>query len=62
MGGRELSRRLRLAMPGVPILLMSGYDDEIASGAADEPILVKPFTPAELALRVDCALDEARAG
>jgi two-component system, cell cycle sensor histidine kinase and response regulator CckA len=60
MGGRELARRLRHAYPELPIILMSGYDDEIGAGDPDERILTKPFTPAELTTRVEVALTGAR--
>ena len=56
MGGRELARRLRALQPDLPILFMSGYDDEISAADPDEDFLPKPFTPAQLAARVDAAL------
>ncbi|MFO7894872.1 MAG: ATP-binding protein, partial [Longimicrobiales bacterium] len=53
MGGRELARHLRERWPELPILFMSGYDDELADqGAEDSEFLAKPFTPAVLARRV----------
>jgi PAS domain S-box-containing protein len=62
MGGRELARRIRLVRPSTRILLMSGYDDEMAAGGMDaEDFLPKPFTPAELAERVAAVL-ESRIG
>jgi PAS domain S-box-containing protein len=58
MGGRELVRRLRVTHPGLPIMLMSGYDD-IAGEPLGESLLAKPFSPAELVDRVALALNGA---
>ncbi len=49
--GRELAATVRARWPGARVLLMSGYDEDAASGAS-EPILEKPFTAAVLARRV----------
>ena len=56
MNGRILSERVRALRPGVPILFMSGYTDDmvvrtgvVAEGAA---FLQKPFTPQGLVDRV----------
>jgi len=55
MDGRDVARTLATSRPGLRIVLMSGYSDELPhSGAAelDAPRLHKPFTPAELASRI----------
>ena len=57
MGGWELSRKVAIRYPGVPVLLLSGYatDDLVRRGLiadAGVPLLLKPFTPAELVDRV----------
>jgi len=61
MGGRELSRALAASRPGLPILFMSGYNDdgELAGSGADlgSGILAKPFTAETLATQVREALD-----
>ena len=61
MGGRELSRALAASRPGVPILFMSGYNDdgELAGSGADlgTGVLAKPFTAETLATQVREALD-----
>jgi two-component system cell cycle sensor histidine kinase/response regulator CckA len=66
MGGRELARRLREARPGLPVVFMSGYAEEVAPGRGrPEPgaaYVQKPIAPDELARRVRQALDEAREG
>jgi PAS domain S-box-containing protein len=61
LGGYELAQRLRRQLPGIRVLLMSGYTDNavIQSGALDSRItfLQKPFTPAALAHSVRQTLD-----
>ena len=61
MGGRELSRALAASRPGLPILFMSGYNDdgELAGSGADPGpgVLAKPFTAETLATQVREALD-----
>jgi len=61
MGGRELSRSLAASRPGLPILFMSGYNDdgELAGSGADlgTGVLAKPFTAETLATQVREALD-----
>jgi two-component system cell cycle sensor histidine kinase/response regulator CckA len=53
MGGRELARRLRDRHPGLPVLFMSGYDDELGADTDGEPgLLAKPFTPVSLSHQV----------
>jgi|CXWL01.1.fsa_nt_gi PAS domain S-box-containing protein len=53
MGGGELSRRIRERHPGMKVLLMSGYSEElVAAEHGDVPFLPKPFTPEELAAKV----------
>lgn len=65
LNGRELSERLHLLRPALPVLFMSGYtDDEIVRRGlmeAGRPFLGKPFTPDELVRRVRLLLDEAAA-
>jgi len=67
MSGRELADRLQRKLGLLPVLYMSGYaDDEVlrygvAQGTAD--LMLKPFTPNQLAERVRSAIDRAaRAG
>ena len=61
MGGRELSRALAATRPRLPILFMSGYnDDGELAGTDGEPasgVLAKPFTSETLARHVREALD-----
>lgn len=50
MRGVELRERLQLTHPHLPVILMTGFAEEIAQLAADESIalLRKPFRPGEL--------------
>ena len=60
MGGRDLARALATRRPELPILFMSGYndDDELAiDGDLDTGVLAKPFTSETLARQVREALD-----
>jgi len=60
MPGSELAQRLGTMCPGLRVLYMSGYTDEmIAADVASEParaFLRKPFTPHDLARKVREAL------
>ncbi|HSD89094.1 MAG TPA: ATP-binding protein [Kofleriaceae bacterium] len=60
MGGAELAAQLRVKWPGVPVLVLSGYDPEDRPGIAALPRLDKPYTPDELAHRVRDLLDRRR--
>jgi signal transduction histidine kinase/CheY-like chemotaxis protein len=62
LGGLELAKRLAVERPGVPVLLMSGYNQE-EMPANDETIgfLQKPFSPSELLQTVSRLLAHAHA-
>lgn len=69
MNGRELVHYLRLAHPDVPVLYTSGYTADIIGAhgvpmigvsTSGESFLAKPFTAADLALKVRTVLDEAK--
>lgn len=47
MNGGELAVRIRKNHPGVPIILITGFHDEVPPGAFDQ-ILYKPFSWDEL--------------
>lgn len=55
MTGRELATRARETLPGLKVLLTSGYTPDVAGD--DAAILTKPFDFDRLALRVRAALD-----
>ncbi len=51
--GDELAQRLRAASPALPVLLMSGYAQDLHSASHDlGPVLRKPFTREQLAQAV----------
>jgi signal transduction histidine kinase/CheY-like chemotaxis protein/ABC-type uncharacterized transport system substrate-binding protein len=65
MGGVEMVRRLRLFAPDVPVVVMSGYLDDITlfedSDRLGVRFLPKPFLPADLIGAVTGAIDQTRA-
>ncbi|HKR25779.1 MAG TPA: response regulator, partial [Allosphingosinicella sp.] len=57
MSGLELASRLAALRPGLPIILTTGYSDEIAkSGAGGRPVILKPYRPETLAAAIDQVL------
>ncbi len=54
MSGVELARQVRVRVPSVPILLISGYSDELHH---EERFLAKPFSGQRLLAEVRSALD-----
>jgi FixJ family two-component response regulator len=60
MSGRELAEALWERTPGLPVVLMSGYTDDIVLRHglldADAAFLEKPFTRAQLLRAVHAAL------
>ena len=63
MSGPELGRRLEERWPGIPVLYVSGYDVEVATGPSTahrrQAFLKKPFDPDEIALRIARLLGDA---
>jgi CheY-like chemotaxis protein len=61
MKGPEVARRLTAARPGLPVLYVSGYADEVLGSPddllANGMLLLKPFSPDTLAARVRELLD-----
>ena len=55
--GIELARRVHHSHPHLPVLLASGYSDDLIKGAASEfRVISKPYGPAALAEAVAAAL------
>ncbi|MGC2199482.1 MAG: ATP-binding protein, partial [Stellaceae bacterium] len=63
MSGPELARRARLLHPALSIVFISGYADPAGSAedARLQPLVRKPFRPAELRRQIEAALAEHRA-
>jgi DNA-binding response OmpR family regulator len=61
MSGKDLAGHLQPPMPGLKVLMTSGFpDEEVVPGQGWNPgtsFMPKPFTPAELARRVREVLD-----
>jgi two-component system cell cycle sensor histidine kinase/response regulator CckA len=61
MGGGELCRRIERLRPGLPMILVSGYEDHLPSQRADLPaharLLRKPYTPTRLLEELRAAID-----
>jgi two-component system, cell cycle sensor histidine kinase and response regulator CckA len=55
LGGRPLVERLRRSNPGLPALLMSGYNID---GPVEAPLIQKPFEMTALVQRVRAVLDD----
>jgi signal transduction histidine kinase len=61
MTGLELAARLTAERPDLPVILTTGYSDEIAkSGAGGRPMILKPYRPETLAAAIDLALGTER--
>ena len=63
MGGRELAEAARRIRPGLPVMFVSGYTDDVVLqhrlGADDVHFLAKPYSPDALVQRVREVLDDA---
>ena len=66
MNGAELARRVAAMRPGVRVLFMSGYTDDVITrnGILEDgiPLLNKPFVPGELLRKVREVLDGRQPG
>jgi CheY-like chemotaxis protein len=57
MSGLDLAERLESALPGVPVVLTTGYSDELARlGTGGRPVLFKPYRMDSLTEIIDSAL------
>ena len=57
ISGVELARRAHESRPGLPVLLASGYSEEVLKGAAAKfQVIAKPYGPGALADAVAEAL------
>jgi signal transduction histidine kinase len=61
MSGLDLAGRLAEQRAGLPVILTTGYSDEIArSGAGGRPVILKPYRPETLAEAIEQALAAAK--
>ena len=64
MTGRELATRLRLSRPNIKVLYVSGYTADVIGRAgvvdAEVAYLPKPFTPAQLSIKVREVLGQSK--
>jgi FixJ family two-component response regulator len=56
MTGAELAKAVREKVPGMPILIATGYADLPAGTGIDLPRLGNPYTQAQLAAEIGRAL------
>jgi signal transduction histidine kinase/CheY-like chemotaxis protein len=57
MSGIELAERLSKLQPGLPVILTTGYSDQLAeTGTAGRPVILKPYRADTLAAALDQAL------
>jgi PAS domain S-box-containing protein len=62
MNGRELAQEARRRIPGLPVLLTSGYNDEFGDDKGGYRLLAKPYRRAELLAQVEQALNQPDRG
>ncbi|HWT11193.1 MAG TPA: PAS domain S-box protein [Allosphingosinicella sp.] len=63
MSGVELARTVRASLPSLPVVLATGYSDEILSGAGSGmEILRKPYDPRTVGAAIIAALEAVEAG
>ena len=65
LGGREVLERLRSIDPGLPVVLMSGYDDgsdDLIATAGSVPFVAKPFRVSVLINAIRDATERSRTG
>ena len=66
LNGRELAKRLTSVAPHIQVIYISGYADDVLAYqrtlAPDTILMQKPFSPAELMLKVREVLDARKHG
>ncbi len=59
MGGLKLAEILSREQPGLPVVLATGYSQEIAeTGSGGRPVILKPYRLATLSEALTAALNE----
>ena len=59
MSGVELARRMRDSHPSVPVLLATGYSDEIVKRGSEFDVLAKPFGAVDLSKAMAAVLNSS---
>jgi signal transduction histidine kinase/CheY-like chemotaxis protein len=60
LSGIELAKIIRARRPGLPIVLTTGYSEQIArTGSEDLPVVLKPYRPDNLVRALDDALAQS---
>jgi PAS domain S-box-containing protein len=59
MSGIALARRIHQDHAGLPVLLATGYSDELLGGAGEFRVIPKPYSPADLAEAIAEAVGHA---
>jgi CheY-like chemotaxis protein len=65
MSGLELAGRLRTLRPGLPVVCMSGWPDDLMTeerAGCPFPVLAKPFRPSDLTGAVRQAIESSEGG
>ena len=60
LSGVELAQKVQEIYPEVPILLATGYSDEIVDRGSEFSVLLKPFGAADLSKAIAAALNSSR--
>ena len=60
MSGVELARKIREVKPDVPVLLATGYSDEIVKSGSEFAVVPKPYRPRELGEAISALLKRHR--
>ncbi len=61
MSGLDLAAQLAEVRPDLPVILTTGYSDEIAtSGAGGRPVILKPYKPETLSAAIEQALAQKK--
>jgi PAS domain S-box-containing protein len=59
--GVEFANEVRIARPNLPVILMTGYSDELVESGVNFPFLAKPFTSKDLRAVIESSLATASA-
>ena len=59
IGGIELADRIGQLRPGLPVVLATGYSEQAAEGQPQKPVILKPYSAADLSEAMARALTRA---